>query len=206
MFKMTSPIPALAMSEDAYFEMLEKSIDKYEYWNGVAVAMPGAQPDHLAIQGNIFGELFQQLRSRHCRPIGSDQAVKLAAGEGYVFPDLTVACGKSEYVTKRGLLGLLNPSVIVEVLSPSTAMRDETAKLLAYTGIRSVREYLVVWSERSIVKLYFRRSADETWGVRLFDALTDVVELDSCQCRLTPGEIYAGVSLMVGESFPLLPD
>jgi len=85
-------------------------------------------------------------------------------------------------------------------------MRDETAKLLAYTGIRSVREYLVVWSERSIVKLYFRRSADETWGVRLFDALTDVVELDSCQCRLTPGEIYAGVSLMVGESFPLLPD
>ena len=73
------PVPAKqAMSEEAYFEMLGKSIVKYEYWNGVAVAMSGAQPNHVAIEANILGELFQQLRGRDCRPLGCNQAVKLS--------------------------------------------------------------------------------------------------------------------------------
>ncbi len=76
---MASPVQHIPMSEDAYFEMLEKSIDKYEYWNGVAVAMAGAQPEHVQIETNIVGELFQQLRGKNCRPLGSNQAVKLAA-------------------------------------------------------------------------------------------------------------------------------
>jgi Uma2 family endonuclease len=72
---MVSPPQHIPMSEDAYFEMLEKSIDKYEYWNGVAVAMAVAQPDHVRIETNIVGELFQQLRGKNCRPPGSNQAV-----------------------------------------------------------------------------------------------------------------------------------
>lgn len=116
------PVPAKqAMSEEAYFEMLEKSIDKYEYWNGVAVAMSGVQPNHVAIEANILGELFQQLRGRDCRPLGCNQAVKLSGSKGYVFPDVTVVCGKPEHMIRQGIGCLLNPAVVVEVLSPSTA-------------------------------------------------------------------------------------
>src|SRR5579863_2589830 len=197
---MTSPAPYLPMSEDAYFEMLEKSIDKFEYWNGAAVAMAGAQPDHVAIEMNISGELFQQVRGKPCRPLGANQAVKLAASKGYVFPDLTVVCGKPEYVVKRGIGCLLNPALVVEVLSASTAALDETDKLLAYTAIRTIREYLVVSSDRCAVKLFFRRTADETWGVRLYALPTDSLTFESCGCTLTLAEIYAGVDLPVRNS------
>ena len=183
------------MSEDAYFEMLEKSIDKYEYWNGAAVAMDAAQPEHVAIEMNIGGELFQQLRGKPCRPLGSNQAVKLPGSRGYVFPDLTVVCGKPEYVNKRGIGCLLNPAMVVEVLSASTAEHDETDKLLAYTGIRTIREYLVVSSDRCAVKLFSRREADEVWSVRLYETPADRVDLESCACTLTLAEIYAGVQV-----------
>ena len=183
----------LAMSEDAYFEMLEKSIDKYEYWNGVAVAMAGGQPEHATIEGNIFGELFQQLRGKDCRPIVGDQAVKLAGSKGYVFPDVIVVCGKAEYVTKRGISCLLNPTVVVEVLSSSTTGFDEMDKFAAYTAMRTVREYLIVSSHHHAIKLYSRHTADEIWSVRGYENLTDVVDLESCGCRLTLSEIYANV-------------
>jgi Uma2 family endonuclease len=190
---MTSPTPYIPMSEDAYFEMLEKSVDKYEYWNGAAVAMAGAQPPHVRIETNIVGELFQQLRGKPCQPFVSNQAVKLAASRGYVFPDVTVVCDEPEYDIKRGIGCLLNPALVVEVLSPSTAVRDETDKLLAYTGIRAIREYLVVSTERPAVKLFFRKTADGTWGVRLYQFLADRVDLDSCGCSLTLAEIYSRV-------------
>jgi Uma2 family endonuclease len=190
---MALALKKLAMSEDDYFEMLEKSIDKYEYWNGVAVAMAGTQPDHVTIEGNIFGELFQQLRGKDCRPRSSNQAVKLAGNKEYVFPDLTVVCGKPEYVIRRGIGCLLNPILVVEVLSKSTAGFDESDKLLAYTALPTVREYLIVHSERYAVKLYSRQAAEEVWSARVYKGMTDVVTLESCGCRLTLAEIYASV-------------
>ncbi len=183
------------MSEDAYFEMLEKSVDKYEYWNGVAVAMAGAQPAHVAIEGNVFGELFHSLRGKDCRPMGSNQAVKLAAGKGYVFPDISVVCGRPEYVIRGGIGCLLNPWLVAEVLSPGTASLDETDKLRAYAAIRTIREYLVIHSDRYAVKLYARSTPEEIWSVRIYEALSERVNLETCGCSLTLDEIYAGVDL-----------
>ena len=189
------------MSEAAYFAMLEQNIDKYEYWDGVAVALAGAQPSHVRIEGNLFGELFQQLRGKPCLPLGSNQAVRLAASRGYVFPDLTVVCGKPEYAIKRGIGCLLNPAVVVEVLSPSTAALDESDRLPAYKAIRTVREYLVVSGTRFKVKLFSRQTADETWQARLYELPADSVDLASCGCTLTLTEIYAGVDLAGAEEF-----
>jgi hypothetical protein len=81
------------------------------------------------------------------------------------------------------------------VLSSSTAALDETDKLLAYTAIRTIREYLVVSSDRCAVKLFFRRTADETWGVRPYALSADSLTFESCGCTLTLAEIYAGVDL-----------
>ena len=78
---MASSVQHIQMSEDAYFQMLEKSLHKYEYWNGVAVAMAGAQPDHVRIETNIVGELFQKLRGKSCLPLVSNQAVKIGSGQ-----------------------------------------------------------------------------------------------------------------------------
>ncbi len=122
------------------------------------------------------------------------------------FPTFTVVRGKPEYLVKRGIGCLLNPSVVVEVLSSSTAALDETDKLLAYTAIRTIREYLVVSSDRCAVKLFFRRTPsgdnlDETWGVRPYALPTDSLTFESCGCTLTLAEIYAGVDLPGRNSF-----
>ncbi len=183
------------MTEEEYFEMLEKSIDKYEYWNGVAVRMTGFTPDHVSVEGNLTGELFQQMRGKDCRLQTSNLAVKLSGSKGYVFPDLTVVCGKPEYVVNRDVGCLLNPRVVIEVLSPGTALRDEWDKLRAYTAMPTVREYLIVYSNRYAVKLYSRQTPEELWTVRLFSSPAEVVRLDCSGCQLTLAEIYAGVDL-----------
>ena len=190
---MESLAQPVRMSEEEYFRLLERSASKYEYWDGFAVAMAGAQPGHVRIETNLIGELFGKLRGKDCLPLVSNQAVRLAGATGYVFPDAMVVCGKPEYIVRQGIGCLVNPTVVVEVISPSTATRDEVDKLLAYTAIRTVREYLVVSSERYLVKMFFRRHAEETWSVRLYTQPTDSVELESCGCQLTLTEIYAGV-------------
>jgi len=184
---------SVRMSEEDYFRLLERSGDKYEYWEGFAVAMAGAQPEHVRIETNLVGELFGRLRGKDCLPLVSNQAVRLAGASGYVFPDATVVCGKPEYIVRQGIGCLMNPTVVIEVLSPSIAARDEIDKLLAYTAIRSVREYLVVCEERCVVRMFFRRQAEETWSVRLYTRPADLVVLESCGCQLTLAEIYAGV-------------
>jgi Uma2 family endonuclease len=192
---MASPLLHIRMSEDEYFEMLEKSLHKYEYWHGVAVAMVGAQPPHVRVETNIVGELFQKLRGKDCLPLVSNQAVKLAKETGYVFPDVTVVCGEPQYVIKGGIGCLLNPTAVFEVLSPSTANTDENDKLTAYAAIRTIREYVIVSSDRRCVKHFSRRTADELWRVRPCELLTDSIDLESCGCSLTLAEIYAGLNL-----------
>jgi Uma2 family endonuclease len=192
---MAAPALNFRVGKQEYFEMLEKSVFKIEYWDGIAVAMAGATQDHVSIEGNIFGELFQKLRASGCVPRVSNQAVKLTGDRGYVFPDVTVVCGEPEFDVERGIGCLVNPTVVVEVLSPSTASTDETDKLMAYTAMRTIREYLVVSSDRRAVKHYFRRTADEVWGARVYAHLMDEVTLESCGCSLTLAEIYAGLKL-----------
>lgn len=109
------------------------------------------------------------------------------------WPRREAICSPPEYVITRGIGCLLNPSVVIEVLSPSTAGLDENEKLLAYTGIRTIREYLVVSTSSNAATLYWRRSADDTWGVRLFQSLEDHIKFESCGCDLAMSEIYAGL-------------
>jgi len=164
--------------------------------------MAGGQPGHVRIETNLVGELFGKLRGTDCSPLVSNQAVRLAGARGYVFPDATVVCGKPEYIVRQGIGCLVNPTVVIEVLSPSTAARDEIDKLLAYSAIRTIREYLVVSVERYAVKMFFRRQTEETWSVRLYTQPTDSVGLESCGCQITLAEIYSGVEFPDLDEFP----
>ena len=184
------------VSEDAYFEMLEKSDLKLEYWAGTVVGMAGASPEHCRLETNLVGEVFQQLRGSRCEAFTSNQAVYIAQRNSYVFPDLTIVGGGPEWITNRGIGCLLNPAVIVEVLSPTTASKDETDKLLAYTTLRSVREYLIVYADQYCVKMHARTQADEIWRMTIYSKLDDEILLASCGVKLTMGAIYQRVEFL----------
>ena len=184
------------VSEDAYFEMLEKSDLKLEYWAGTVVGMAGASSAHCEIEANLFGDIFQQLQGKDCRPLTSNQAVFIPARNAYVFPDLSVLCGKAERISNRGISCLLNPTVLVEVISPSTSSKDETDKLLAYTTLRSVREYLIVYADQYCIKMHARTQAEETWRTTIYSKLDDDILLASCGVKLTLGAIYQRVEFL----------
>ena len=184
------------VSEDAYFEMLEKSDLKLEYWAGTVIEMAGASSAHCEIEVNLIGDILQKLTGRECRPLTSNQAVFIPARNAYVFPHLSVVCGKAERSVNRGISCLLNPTVLVEVISPSTTSKAETDKLLAYTSLPSVREYLIVYADRYCVKMHARNQADEIWRTTIYSKLDEEILLASCGVKLTLDAIYQRVDFL----------
>ena len=182
------------ITEDAYFEMLEKSDVRLEYWAGTVVGMAGASDEHCDIEMNLTEAILPQMKGSDCKARSANQAVYVASRNAYVFPDLSVTCGKMDRVERRGISCLLNPTVIFEVLSPSTSSRDETEKLFAYTSLRSVREYVIVYADRYCVKVHARSHPDEMWKTSLHEKLDAQFVLASCGVALKLMQIYQEVA------------
>ena len=187
---MVPVVPKRRMSEEEYFELLEKSGERLEYWDGVVEGMAGGSGAHCDIESNLFSEFSRRLAGSDCSAMTTNQAIYVASRDVYLFADLSVVCGKKERVVRRGISCLTNPAVVVEVLSPSTVFKDESDKLYAYTSLKSVREYLIVFADRYCVKLHERMHADEIWKVTVFQDLDDEIELKSCGVQLRVRDVY----------------
>jgi len=178
------------MSEEEYFELLETSGERLEYWDGVVEGMAGGADEHYEIESQLFGEFFVRLKGTNCSAMTTNQAIYIAKRKTVVFADMSVVCGPKENVPHQGISCLTNPSLVVEVLSPSTSMKDESDKFYAYTSIKSVREYLLVYADRYSVKLHERSSGDEIWKTSIFQDLEDEFELKSCGVKLKVRDVY----------------
>jgi Uma2 family endonuclease len=159
---------------------------RYErYADGEVVALAGADPDHNQVKGNIASALHAQLTPRGCRVASSDQRVHL--GERYVYPDVVVACDP-RYGEDRPR-SLLTPDLLVEVTSPTTAGRDEGAKLGAYREIESLREYWIAAPDAVRLLQYVRHA--EGWLVRIHTRLDAVVTCEALDVTLALADAYA---------------
>src|SRR5437660_1089185 len=157
------------------------------------VAMAGAARIHNLLVGNAVRELGVQLRSGPCEVYPSDMRVRVSRTGLYTYPDVVVVCGKPD------LLGdqqdtLLNPNLLVEVLSPSTEAYDRGRKFEQYQSIESLKEYLLVASDRIHADL-FTRQADGRWLLTTADRLEDSLDLGSVGCRLKLADLYEKVEL-----------
>jgi Uma2 family endonuclease len=182
------------ISEAQYLKMERAAEFKSELRDGRAYAMAGASERHNLITGNTFVSLHNQLRGRPCRVYPSDMRVKAAAVGFYTYPDISVVCGRPEF-TDDTRDTLLNPTVIVEVLSPSTADYDRGEKFERYRQLPSLSEYLLVSQTRPLVEHYVRQP-DGKWLLTEYRELSDVVELPSIGCRLALAEIYEQVTVI----------
>lgn len=142
-------------TEDEYFEVERRSRGRWEYVGGEIRAMAGGTADHSAIGMNIGRALGNALVPRGCRVLGAD--MKVHTGDGVnTFPDVSVVCGPLTF--HRGKTDLLiNPLLIVEVLSPSTEEYDRSEKFEHYQTIPTLNDYLLVEPEAARVVLYSRR-------------------------------------------------
>lgn len=181
------------LTAEEYLSLERHAPSKSEYLDGTIVAMAGASEEHNLIFGNMFASLHPQLGRRGCRVYPRDMRVKIAALNIYTYPDLSIACGESQFDEgKRD--SLLNPTVIVEILSPSTAMYDRTTKFARYRHLPSLREYILV-TQDAILLEHFVRQPDDRWLWAALEQPTDTLTLASVGCVLSLAEIYASVPL-----------
>lgn len=183
------------VSPQEYLELERDALDKHEYLNGEIFAMAGAGKRHNLIASNLIRLIGNQLVDRACNVYGSDMRVKIPSGN-YTYPDVVAVCGDELFEDKTED-NLLNPRVIVEVLSRSTEAYDRGAKFEQYQTIPELREYVLVTQEPYRVEQFVRQDAN-TWTYLEFRTADDTVRIESIDCELRLSDIY----FKVEETFP----
>ena len=183
------------LSVEEYLAMERQSEARHEYLNGEVFAMTGARLRHNGIVANLAGIFYIQLRGRPCEVFVIGLRLQVTATGLYTYPDLVVVCGEP-HLADAHLDTLLNPTVIVEVLSPSTEATDRGRKFAHYRTIESLAEVVLVSQERVQVERYTRQPEG---GWLLFEArrLEDRLAIASIACELPLADVYEGI---VGET------
>lgn len=176
---------------DAYLAYERAAATRHEFIAGQVSAMAGASERHNLIASALSFRLYGQLLDRPCAVFQSDMRVQ-AADTAYFYPDLAVVCGEAQYRDDQRDT-LLNPSVLIEVLSPSTEDVDRGRKFLYYREIASLTDYVLVAQSRMQVEHYTRQAADR-WLLTVLSQPTDVLTLDSIDCTLALSDIYRQVT------------
>ena len=175
---------------EEYLALERKATVKSEYINGEILAMSGANLAHTRITADIVTELNNQLRGGECEVISNDMRVKTGPKGAYFYPDVVVFCGEPE-VEDNVFDTLLNPILILEVLSPSTEVYDKGEKFRYYQELASLQEYILVSQDRVRVEHY--RLAKTQWVQTELYAIEDVLNLASIGCELPLQDIYRRV-------------
>lgn len=184
-------IPYERMSFEEYLALVGHDPEHaYEYLDGRVYMMTGGSPDHSIIGSNLNALLQTFLRGRRCIVYNSDVYVQLS--EQYrVCPDVTVSCDPRD----RGAQDAIRyPSLVAEVLSPTTEARDRGQKSFQYRSCPSIQEYLLISSEFPLVEI-FRREKQGFWSLYTLE-LTDTIELTSIGFRFPVAEIYQNTSFL----------
>jgi Uma2 family endonuclease len=187
---MSAP-PEPRISPEEYLSAERESETKHEYVNGEVYAIAGASRAHNLIANNIGGELRARLRRKPCEVYPSDMRLQVVETGFYTYPDVMVVCDQPRFADAE-VDTLLNPKVIVDVLSDSTEAGDRTRKRAHYRQLASLAEYLMVVQDRPHVEQYVRQ-ASGAWLFREYRSLDDVVRFPSLGCRVPLSEIYLRV-------------
>lgn len=184
---MPSPAVQPRYTAEQYLMLERKAAYKSEYINGQIIAMSGASRAHNLIAGNIYREISLQLRGRPCEVYISDMRVKVSLTGLYTYPDVVAVCGDIRFDDEQNDT-LLNPTVIVEVLSPSTEAYDRGEKFAHYRRLESLQEYLLVAQDKVCVEHYVRQG--DQWVLSEISSSSDTVHLASIGCEVALKEVY----------------
>jgi Uma2 family endonuclease len=178
---------------EEYLVLERKSEHKSEYFGGEIFAMSGATERHNLAVTNLVRELSLQLKGRPCKTYSSDMRVKVAPTGLYTYPDVMVVCGKTLFDDEQQDT-LLNPSVIIEVLSKSTEGYDRGEKFAHYRKLESLTDYLLVSQTKHRVEHYVRQP-DNQWLLSETEGLENTLPILSINCVLSLAEVYDKVEM-----------
>ena len=178
------------ISVEEYLAQEAKAETKSEYHAGEIIAMAGASRKHNVIVNNLLFLINRCLWDKKCQVYPSDMLLKLEKCNKYLYPDLMIVCEDEELEEHDGLDALVNPKVIIEVLSASTSSYDQTEKMKCYLELESLEEYIMVDSETVNISSYTKN--EEDWTFRIIKKLSEKVKILDCEIDLE--DIYRNVS------------
>jgi Uma2 family endonuclease len=190
--------PKSFFSVQEYLDLERESETKHEYVDGRIIAMARASANHGLIMFGVGGALRQQLRGRGCYVYPSDLRVRIDALRIFTYPDISVACGTPQFGEERADT-LLNPILIMEILSPSTEITDRTTKFARYRRIPSFREYVLIAQDKPLIEHYVRQD-NGTWSWSAVEGLEESIYLPTIDCTLALAEVYEQVTFSPEES------
>jgi Uma2 family endonuclease len=193
---MSSPNPGL-LSPREYLDLERKSEFRSEYIAGRMYAMSGASRRHSLIAGNFYRELSSQLRGRTCEAHMADLRVKVDPTGLYTYPDIVAICGDVRLEDEH-FDTLLNPTVIVEVLSDSTEAYDRGEKFAHYRRLDSLREYVLVAQDKIRIEHYLRQG--DAWIFSEISGSDATLDLESIDCHVSLSAIYEKVDFTTSSS------
>jgi Uma2 family endonuclease len=176
---------------EEYLEMERASDVKHEYYQGEIFAMAGAGPEHNIIFSNVFGELYASLKGKPCRPYGSDMRIHIPENTLFCYPDISIFCG-DPITTDKEKDTVLHPTIIIEIMSKSTRNYDLGTKFDLYRDIPTLKEYIVIDSERIGVTA-FRINMNNQWVLKDYKTFQDTVLIPTVEVTLSMQDIYNGV-------------
>ncbi|HYE74972.1 MAG TPA: Uma2 family endonuclease [Blastocatellia bacterium] len=186
--------PHLKYTLAEYLAFEEAAAEKHEYWQGQIYAMAGASPVHNQICFNLAAIIGRQIQGGSCCGYSSDQKIWIEAVDVSTYANLTIVCGAPQYHAEYSTL-LLNPKVIIEVLSPSTEAYDRGEKWACYQLLDSLTDNLLVSQQRVQIEHYTRKNSSQPWHYFSEIGLQSSLEIASISCLLPLNEVYSGIEL-----------
>lgn len=177
------------LTPEEYLAIERHAETKSEYVGGEMFAMARVSPPHALIVANVCRELSRSLTDRSCFVFSTDLRLRVEETDLHCYPDVMVVCGSPRYVDEENDT-LLNPSLIVEVLSPSTEDWDRGGKFAHYRTIGSVTDYLLIRQDGFHVELFHRAPEGRHWIFTETDGIDESVELASIGVRLELAQVY----------------
>lgn len=181
------------ISPKEYLEMERASDEKHEYFDGHVYNMSGASLKHAKVATNLTGNLFTYLLDKECSVLGENIRVTSPSNDSYMYPDVLIVCGKEELEDDQ-FDTLLNPSVVFEILSPSTRSIDKGRKMMYYKEIPSLKEYFMVDTDTQLVHCV-RRQPSGDWRLETVTGEMSDLFIETIQFNLPLAAIYKGTGI-----------
>lgn len=187
---MSSAAASTRFTPEEYLALERKAVHKSEYLKGFITAMSRASYEHCSLGANLIREIGFQLKDGPCDVLTSDIRVLVNETGLYTYPDVAVVCGRPLFADKE-FDTLMNPTVVIEILSTSTEAYDRGSKFGHYRRVESLCEYVLVSQDRMLVERFTKQA--DNWLLTASDALESFLELKSIGCKILLSEIYRRV-------------
>ncbi len=187
-----SAIPKRKIMPEEYLETERKAEYKSEYFDGEIFAMAGAKRNHNKVATNVSGLIWQHLKGKDCESYANDMRVFVPKTGLYTYPDVVVVCGEPQFQDKV-FDTLLNPTLLIEVLSESTESYDRGKNFQHYRSIENLQEYVLVSQDEARIEKYLKQG-DGFWVLSEAFGLGAKIKLDSIDCDLDLNEVFDKVN------------